>query len=202
MNKKQLAVILSKLDSIKNPKVSLEQYNTDSEIASQILWTAFLNNDIKNKIIADLGCGNGILGIGTLILGAKKVYFIDKDEESTNVCKNNIKNLSLENFIIVKEDINDFNEEVDVVIQNPPFGVKKEHADKLFLEKAFKISKKIYSIHKIESIKFIKSISKDYGFDLINIIKLNLPIKKIYSFHKKKVYKVNIGCFILEKRKI
>ena len=199
MNKKQLAVILSKLDSIKNPKVSLEQYNTDSEIASQILWTAFLNNDVKNKVIADLGCGNGILGIGALIFGAKKVYFIDTDEESISICKSNIKNLDLENFIIVKEDIKEFNKEGDVVIQNPPFGVKKEHADKRFIEKAFKVAKKIYSIHKIESLNFIKSISKDYGFKLVSILKFTLPIKKTYSFHKKKIYELPVGCFILYK---
>ena len=37
--------------------------------------------------------------------------------------------------LVIVGDINGFNEKVDTVIQNPPFGVKKEHADKIFLEK-------------------------------------------------------------------
>jgi ribosomal protein L11 methyltransferase len=33
----------------------------------------------KNAIIADIGCGSGILSIGALLLGAKKVYSLDTD---------------------------------------------------------------------------------------------------------------------------
>ena len=35
-----------------------------------------MNNDIKDKTIADLGCGTGILGLGAAVLEAKKVYLI------------------------------------------------------------------------------------------------------------------------------
>ena len=76
MDKKELSILLSKLIEQENLKIDLEQYQTESELAGEILWKAFLNNDIKNKIIADFGCGNGIFGIGALLLGAKKVYFL------------------------------------------------------------------------------------------------------------------------------
>ena len=72
MNQKQLAMQLSKLVSVESKKVQLEQYPTDSEIAAEILWAAFMQGDIEDKSIADFGCGNGILGIGALLLGAKR----------------------------------------------------------------------------------------------------------------------------------
>ena len=78
ITKKQLAILLSKLQVFESPRAELEQYPLDGESASIILWTACQNKDIENKIMADLGCGTGILGLGALLLGAKKVYFIDK----------------------------------------------------------------------------------------------------------------------------
>ena len=91
MNKKELAIRLSKLKPLKKLDVSLEQYQTESELAAEILWLAYLNNDIKDKIAADLGCGNGIFGFGCLLLEANKVYFVDKDKEALSVAKENCK---------------------------------------------------------------------------------------------------------------
>ena len=131
MNKGSLAIFLSKLKKTRVSKVELEQYETDSELASEILWYAFMQGDIKGKVIADLGCGNGILGCGCLKLGAKKVYFVEKDKETLEVARSNCKSKKAMFFL---DDINNFNEKVDAVIMNPPFGVQEKHADKDFLK--------------------------------------------------------------------
>ena len=81
ITKSKLAITLSKLKVFDSAKVKLEQYPTDSEVAADVLWNAFMQGDIGNKIIADLGAGTGVLGIGALILGAKKVYFVEKDKD-------------------------------------------------------------------------------------------------------------------------
>ena len=73
MTKTQLAVELSRLKTFQKPKMYLEQYPTDSEIAADMLWSADMQGDIEGKVIADLGAGTGILGIGALILGAKGI---------------------------------------------------------------------------------------------------------------------------------
>jgi ribosomal protein L11 methyltransferase len=47
----------------------------------------YLTQNSDPQVIADIGCGSGILGIGALLLGAKKVYGVDNDPlavESTN----------------------------------------------------------------------------------------------------------------------
>lgn len=39
------------------------------------------NVDFNNKIVMDIGCGHGLLGIYALIKGAKFVYFQDFNKE-------------------------------------------------------------------------------------------------------------------------
>src|SRR3989344_3987715 len=184
MNKKKLAINLSKLKKIEDLKLNLEQYSLDSEIAAEILWRMYLNNDIKNKIIGDFGCGNGILGYGCLLLGARKVYFVDKDKNAVEIAKKNVRS---KKAIFINKDVKDFNKKLDIVVENPPFGVKKRKADKIFLEKAMELSNKIYSLHKIESKEFIEALIKN-KFIVKNIIEIKLPLRKSYKFHRKKIY--------------
>lgn len=200
MNKGKLAILLSKLDDIKEKSADLEQYNTPSEIAADVLWFMFVTNDIKGKVIADLGCGNGILGFGALVLGAKKVYFVDKDKKLLNVARKNVekfKFLSRSEFFNL--DVKNFNKKVDVVIENPPFGVQKEHADRIFLEKAAEITDIIYSFHKIESEEFIKKFLP--SFNIKKVIEFDFPLKKTQYFHKKNKYLVKVGVWRIIKEK-
>ena len=109
--KSQLAIALSKLDGFKDPKLRQEQYITDSEIAASVLWSAHLFKDIEGKVIADLGCGTGVLGIGALLLGAKMVLFIDSDKEALAIAKKNVLKLKSESllytatFEMIEQDI-------------------------------------------------------------------------------------------------
>src|SRR3989338_609526 len=199
LSKSGLAVELSKLKSFIQPKVKQEQYTTDSELAAEVLHSAYMNHDVKNKIIADLGCGTGILGIGCLLLEAGFVYFVDNDKDVLEILKENLKKYNFKNYKIINKDIKDFNEAVDVVIQNPPFGTKVKHSDKIFLEKAFSIAKVIYSFHKTSTLRFIEAVSKDNKFKITNSFDFNFPLKQTYEFHKKKIKKIEVSCYRLEK---
>lgn len=69
---KNLQSELEDMKTFENPKIKLEQYTTSPYIAASILHTAqSVYGDIKDKTVADLGCGSGILSIGAVILGAK-----------------------------------------------------------------------------------------------------------------------------------
>lgn len=192
-SKKDLAKILSKLSKLNIKNVKYEQYETDPEIASFAIWFAYLNNDIANKTIADLGAGNGILGIGCALLNAKLVYFVEKDDNAVKILKENIKLMNINNCIIKKIDINDFNLKVDTVIENPPFGTKIKHHDILFLEKAMDISSVIYSFHKSNTINYIKDFCNRKGFDIVFEKKFKFPIKHSFSFHKKPIKYVDVS---------
>ena len=210
ITKSGLGIFLSKLKGFEKPKVRSEQYMIDPEIAADVLWQAFLSKNIENKVIADLGCGTGILGIGALLLGGSKVYFIDNDENSLNIAKNNLEyaksciksesSCSVGESVFICQDIADFKEKEDIVVMNAPFGVKKRHADKEFLEKAVKISNTIYSFHKSESLGFISAFSKDNGFKLAGKIDFSWPLKQTMEFHKSRIKRIDVSCFVLEKK--
>src|SRR3989344_845623 len=119
LTKKTLAIELSKLKVFEKPKLTGEQYTTDSEIAAEVLHFAYMDHDIKNNIIADLGCGTGILGIGVLLLEAGFVYFVDNDKEAIEILKDNLSKYKInkKKYKIINKYIKDFDENVDVVIQ-------------------------------------------------------------------------------------
>ncbi len=198
MKQKALAVFLSKLENFQQPLIKDEQYQTDSEIAADILWHAFLQGDIQGKIIADFGCGNGVFGIGALYLGAKQVYFVDTDKKMIALAKKNYVDNALAHGVFLTQDVTLFNAPVDVVFQNPPFGVQKKGADRIFLEKAFQVSKKIYSLHKIVTRDFIDQFITQHGWRGSLIKVYDFPLKKILPHHKKKVYYTQVGLWRME----
>lgn len=205
MKKKKLAVLLSKLKTFEKPALKLEQYSLDSEVAASILWFAYLNNDVKNKTIADLGCGTGILGLGALALGAKKLFFVDIDKSSLTIAKQNLKFLEKElkiksKAIFLNQHIEEFKRKTDTVLQNPPFGIREKHKDKLFLTIAMKSAPVIYSLHKIESANFIEKFTAENNFKVEKLLKFNLPLKKTLKFHRKKIYFVRVGYWKLVKK--
>ena len=200
MNKKKLAIALSKLKKVTSLNPAKEQYQTESELAADFLWLAYTNRDIENKIIADLGSGNGILGIGALLLGAKFVYFLESEASAQEIAKENVlASCSEKNYEFISQDISLFNKNVDTVIMNPPFGVQKRKADKVFLEKAMKHTDVIYSMHKIESEQFINALCKERKFKVEEIVSKTFNIKKSYKFHAKPVHSFNIGFWVLKK---
>ena len=204
-SKASLAIQLSKLNVFTKAKPKLEQYPTDSEIAATVLWDAYMQGDIQDKIIADLGSGTGILGIGALLLGARFAYFVDSDRDALDVLRLNLASLEIpvRRHKVVNKDIKDINEEyqikikADTVIQNPPFGTKEKHIDKLFLERAFSIAPVVYSLHKITSKQFISALSADHGYSEKLIHEFEFPLKATMKHHKKKVEKIRVGCWRL-----
>lgn len=200
----QLAITLSKLEDFTNPDPSKEQYITDSETASQMLWGAFMQGDIKDKIVVDLGSGTGVLGLGALLLDAKWVIMVELDKKALEAARRNYDRLKQQfglgnNITFINSDISAYSKDVDTVIENPPFGVQNEHADRPFLLKAFDIGKAVYSLHKIESRGFIEGLAKEKGFHTTHLWRYSLPLKKTMDFHTHKIERVAVGCFRLEK---
>jgi putative methylase len=203
-SKKALAVLLAGLEGFKGPKVSVEQYATDAEIAAEVLWNVFMKGDI-GKVSVDLGCGPGILGIGLLVLGAKKVYFVDFDRKVLDIAKKNLEKVESESYtlgeaVFLCQDIANFNVQVDLVVMNPPFGIKVRHADKVFLKKAFEVGKVAYSFHKNESKNFVRAFSDDNGFKITNVLDFNFPLKATMSYHTRKIKRIGVSCFRIEKK--
>lgn len=191
-----LAVTLSHLRVFDAPNVRLEQYPTDSQVAAELLWNALLLGDIKQKVLADLGCGTGILGIGALLLGAKKVFFVDSDARSLHIAQENAADLHVkgQSRFICKSLVK-IAHHVDVVIQNPPFGTKLTHADSEFLLKAFELAPIVYSMHKESTKSFIYSVAQDHGMEITHHWRFAFPLKATQEFHRKRIHRIDVGAW-------
>ena len=132
-----------------------------------------------------------------------KCFFVDSDADALAIAGQN--KLFLEGLhshlkaVFLKMDVQDFSENVDVVVQNPPFGTKQEHADKKFLEKAFSLAQIIYTMHKYSTKGFVETISKDFGFKITHLWRFEFPIKELYVFHTKPVRNIDVGLWRMEK---
>ena len=205
-SKSALAIIFSNLEGFTKPKLMQEQYKTDSEVAASVLWSACLLGDIEQKVIADLGCGTGILGIGALLLGSEKVFFIDSDKNALETAKNNISKVKCENwyiggrFKLMNNDIREVSIKSDVVIQNPPFGTKIRHNDILFLKEAFKMAPIVYSFHKSESRSFLEQFSAKNNCKITHIWAFKFPLKATFSFHRRQIHRIDVSCYRFEKQ--
>jgi len=197
MNKKMLEIELSMLSDFLIKKPGLEQYPTPSGVAASLLWEAFMKNDIQDKVVLDAGCGNGILGIGALLLGAKKVIFLDIDSTAIDFVSLNCDKFGFENVEIINKDIVDFEKRVDTVIMNPPFGVQKKGLDIVFLKKTSQISDNIYLIYKGDGLKIVKRELPEFKSEVIQ--KTTLLLKKQFSFHKNDNMRTNVILLRLSK---
>jgi putative methylase len=204
-SKSDLAIFLSRLKGFKKPKADAEQYMTEPEIAAELLWVMKMRNEIDGKTIADLGSGTGILGIGALLLGARKVFLVDKDADAMEAAKQNLDYLKAEGYklgkaVFVLGDIQMFNERADAVVENPPFGTRQEHADKAFLEKAFATADVVYSFHKTSTEKFVRAVSGDNGFDVAEKADYAFPLKRTQEHHTRRMHRIEVSLYRLEKK--
>ena len=203
-SQKELAVALSRLKVLQDPKVKAEQYQTSSEIAAEILWNAKMKGDIENKVIADFGAGNGIFGIGASLLGAKGIYFIENEKDALKILKWNVeftnKDIApLPNTRVLNSDVRRFEIPCEVVIQNPPFGTKEKHADQIFLRAAFATAPIVYSFHKESTLSYVKRYSNEMNYEVTDLFRIDFPIKKTQKFHKKPKVDVKTVCVRMKK---
>ncbi|MEK6900299.1 MAG: METTL5 family protein [Nanoarchaeota archaeon] len=204
-SKRDLEVVLSRLKSFEKQSLLSEQYPTPSSIAAEWAWNMALKGEAAGKTIIDAGCGPGIIGLSLLLMGARKVIFIDKDPETMLICQNNYAKLNEEFEIgkaeFITSDISLFDGEADLVVQNPPFGTKEEHADKRFLEKAFTFAPVIYSMHKWSTKVFVEAIARDHKYSITDLWRYEFPIKAAFAFHEKPVKYIDVGLWRLEREK-
>jgi predicted RNA methylase len=74
-----------------DPNITLEQYATSPILCSYIINAALQNGDIGyGRSVLDLGCGTGMLSIGSAIVGTSSVTLVDCDETAIEVARNNL----------------------------------------------------------------------------------------------------------------
>lgn len=80
---------------------------------------------VQDKVVLDLFCGSGGLGIEALSRGAKKVYFVDKDKRSIALTKQNLTGLDGDYKVMnatYAQALNTITEQADLILIDPPYA--------------------------------------------------------------------------------
>jgi len=203
MKLKNIFSALESIETFSSPKDYLEQYQTPASVAGEMIHYISNNYSLKNYSIADLGCGTGILGIAAALCGCKNVFLFDIDEEALEIAKNNVESLELnDNVQIIQTDVNQLrlcnklNKYFDLVITNPPFGIRSENgADVEFLKTAsYLCNNTIFSLHKFSTVNFLKKFYNKNGVNDIKSFKIEYNLPKTYKFQKKKEKNIDVVC--------
>ncbi|UCD73252.1 MAG: 50S ribosomal protein L11 methyltransferase [Candidatus Bathyarchaeota archaeon] len=195
---------LSELLPFRSPRVNLEQYMTPVKVAVEILWlAAYTYNDIKQKMILDLGSGTGIFGIGAALLGAKEVLAIDIDPDAVRIGCSNTERMGLRKKIEwVTMEIDSVKGRFDTVIQNPPFGTRKRGTDIRFLQKALEVGDVVYSVHKsgIQNREVIRDFIYKHDGRITTLLQNKFILPRTLSFHKRRIYTVDVDLYRIVRR--
>ncbi|KAM4626259.1 rRNA N(6)-adenosine-methyltransferase METTL5 isoform 1-T3 [Discoglossus pictus] len=200
MKLKELESCLQQVDAFENPKLLLEQYPTRPHIAACMLYTIHNTfGDIEDKVVADLGCGCGVLSIGASMLGAGLCLGFDIDEDALDIFKTNTEEFKLANIDMIQCDVcslpsNSLVKSVDTVIMNPPFGTKHNKGmDMIFLKTALNMARtSVYSLHKTSTREHIKKKAADWKVKMEVIAELRYDLPASYKFHKKKSVDIEV----------
>jgi len=202
IKRKDLEIFLQNLERIQKLDIRFEQYPTPSRVAANLLWIAGIENeDLFQKNILDLGSGSGILAIGAAFLGAKNVFGIEIDRNAIEVAKRNCEIVELSNICNwICSDVRSLQlRKIHTTIMNPPFGMRKEGftRDRDFLQKAFEISKVIYSIssYNEKTRIFFNKYCKENGAEIDKVIKMDFDIPWSYDFHKKSKHIIQVDLY-------
>lgn len=200
MKLKELESCLQEVDVFENPKLLLEQYPTRPHIAACMLYTIHNSfDDIENKLVADLGCGCGVLSIGTAVLNAGLCVGFDIDNDALQVFSRNVEDFELTNIDMLQCNVcmlpgNRFSKMFDTVIMNPPFGTKHNTGmDMNFLKAALLMANtSVYSLHKTSTREHIQKKADEWKVKMEVLAELRYDLPASYKFHKKKTVDIKV----------
>jgi len=189
---KELESHLQQVEEFEKPKILLEQYPTRPHIAACMLHTmAATFGDVEDKIVADLGCGCGVLSLGCVMLGAGFVTGFDIDNEALDLFSQNIEEFEMDNIDMINIDIKDlgegWNDKFDTVVMNPPFGTKHNKGlDMVFLKTGISMARNaVYSLHKTSTRDYVLRKAKEWGVTPQVLAELRYDLPATYKHHKK-----------------
>ncbi|HNR26872.1 MAG TPA: METTL5 family protein [Methanobacteriaceae archaeon] len=199
--KRHLEMALQDVPGHSDPDPDREQYLTPASIAADLVWNAATNGDVAGLKVLDLGCGTGILSLAASLMGAQEVVGVDVDEKAIEVARKQAERLHVKvRFLAL--DVDEFEEEGDTVIMNPPFGAQRaqhREADRRFLRKALDLAPVVYSFHLKKTEPFLEKLVKALDAKISHRFFYSFPLPRIYNFHQEEQRMVDVVVLRVER---
>ena len=181
--------MLSGLEQLQSQSVELEQYATDGDLAARWLNDISSFGDLREECtVADLGAGNGILGLGALALGAGRTILIDADKAACDTAQYNADKMGFTDSVeVIQASIGTDSIEIDsanVVISNPPWGRQSPRADRPFLDAILSARLPSHLMHSAEA-SHIEPAFKEQGWSVERYGEADFALPAAYSHHSR-----------------
>ena len=169
--------------------VELEQYTIDGNLAARWLSDIAAFGDLSEGCtVADLGAGNGVLGLGALAMGAGRAILVEADQAACGVAKSNAESMGFADSVEVIQatlgsDPVDLGSS-DVVISNPPWGRQTPKADRPFLEAMIAAETPSHLLHSAEA-THIQPLFEDAGWSAERYGEADFALPAAYSHHSR-----------------
>ena len=187
MKVRRLAMLLSGLAPHPCNSIELEQYSTEGDLAARWLSDVAAFGDLFGGCsVVDIGSGNGVLGLGALLMGASSATLVEVDEEASAVSAGNAADLGLEERIeIVRAEVGEDALDIasaDLVITNPPWGRQVERADRPFLDAILSAGVTAHVMHSAGA-SHIQPIFEAAGWGVERYGEADLALPAAYEHH-------------------
>ena len=182
-------MLLSELDSHPCQSIELEQYTTDGDLAARWLADVAAFGDLaEGCTVADLGAGNGVLGLGALAMGAGRALLVEADQAACDVAMLNAESMGFDDSVeliqgTLGSDPVDLSP-VDVIISNPPWGRQTPRADRPFLEAMIAAETPTHLLHSAEA-THIRPLFEDAGWSVERYGEADFALPAAYSHHSR-----------------
>lgn len=197
MKKSALKRKLSEVSDFENPKISLEQYRTPPALAADIIYTAYMQDDIEGKKVADLGTGTGILAAGAALLGGDVTAY-DTDPDALEQAEENFEKLGVDVELVEKE-IEEVNEEFDTVVMNPPFSMHSEIGLD-FWKKATASASVVYGLSPTPVRERIKDFLGNSQYEISEVAGYRVGLPPSYGFHTEESHETHVDLVIARQK--
>ncbi len=198
MKKRKLAMLLGRVPAFPRPKIRLEQYKTDPEVAAEaVLALASVHPDAS--IVADLGCGTGMLSYALLhVLSPSLVACIDVDREALMAGRDFMRSEKFDIRIefVEADALHPPLRRVEAIVMNPPFGIRSRRGVDLdFLYVALRLAETVVSIH-AWSDGLLGAVERRTGCRPLRVLRGRLIIPAFLEEHRRRAHRVEVAILV------
>eukprot|EP00062_Callorhinchus_milii_P005788 gi/632945631/ref/XP_007888161.1/ PREDICTED: methyltransferase-like protein 5 [Callorhinchus milii] len=134
-------------------------------------------DDIERKLVADLGCGCGVLSIGAALLNAGLCVGFDIDEDALEIFNKNAEEFELANVDMIQCDVCSSTDGMDMI----------------FLKTALDMATTaVYSLHKTTTREHIQKKANEFKVKMEVIAELRYDLPASYKFHKRESVDIKV----------
>ena len=143
--------------------------------------------DLDGRAVVDVGAGNGVLGLGALMLGAASVHLLEADPGVAEVAERNAAEVGgqVEVTVLAVQAAVDLGSVGGaVLISNPPWGVQTTGADRPILEAMFTSEAGVIHLMHHAEAGHVEALAASHGWHAENVLRAPFRLPLVHAHQR------------------